>query len=107
MDKLRTNRELELIKERNQLKDEVIALKSQVNLLRTALDLGFNSDNDHDLDKWESLTRSVLTYTPEQCLNSVKADAIDTLGNIMEREFGGHTGSFVRLYVDKLRSNNG
>lgn len=39
-------------------------------------------------------------------MNSVKADAIDILGNIMEREFGGHTGSFVRLYVDKLRANN-
>ena len=40
-------------------------------------------------------------------INAIKADAIDILGNIMEREFGGHTGSFVRLYVDKLRSSNG
>lgn len=44
--------------------------------------------------------------TLEQCLNNVKADAIDILGNIMEREFGGHTGAFIRLYTDKLRGDD-
>lgn len=86
---------------------EIAALKAQVNSMREALVLSFNGawDDDHAMTI-DKAVRAALSSTPEQCLNSVKADAIDILGNILEREFGGHTGAFVRLYVDKLRGNN-
>ena len=102
----------ELIKERNAFEAENIALKAQVNLLRESLVNLFNGawDEEHTviLDKQ---VRSAIDNTPEQCLNSVKADAIDDaihrLAGIMRREFGDSIGRFVSLYANKLRGNNG
>jgi hypothetical protein len=93
MDNSYEQQQIDLVVERD-------ALKAQVNALRDGVQV-FNRSGGN----MNPLLKAYLS-THEQCLNSVKADAIDTLGNIMEREFGGHTGSFVRLYVDKLRAIN-
>jgi len=90
------------------------ALKAQVNAMRGKLDWisGFMVENTEykvfqKLFEWGKSTDNILASTPEQCLNSVKADAIN---HIIEEftAFSSNNEAIlyvedVKLYVDKLR----
>ena len=94
---------LDLISENEQL-------KAQVNLLREALVNLFNGawDEEHTvlLDKQ---VRSAIDNTPEQCMNSVKADAIQEMFDKMPLPFNKlrDQGNWMVDYERELRGNNG
>ena len=105
------------------------ALKAQVNMLGEKLHWISHFMIEHSeyelfkkLLNWGSETDSLLSMTPKQCLNSVKADAIEEFFKYMIGEcLGTDNGVDAVLdsytndnlltpvkeyYVDKLRANN-
>jgi len=86
------------------LEQEIAELKAMLNALRGRADIVVNTGGF--IASLFGL-ETVLKSTPAQCLASVKADAklelVDTLESIMGREFGDATGSFLKLYANKLR----
>ena len=88
------------------LVSQVEALKAQVNLLLKACRAYEDMTGEaHALDEADS----IVMMTPEQCLNSVKADAIDEMCDKMPSS--GFTkmrdqSNWIGDYIWDLRSNN-
>jgi hypothetical protein len=111
----------ELIKERNDFEAENIALKAQVNCLsnfleNTAVPVFVLAVNDYPVSHGpaSNLTdlNEVISKTTKQCLNSVKASAVqgfvDTLdGNSGIKVYESRIKKDGRDYAIKLRNNNG
>lgn len=96
--------------------DKAEALKAQVNALRKCLvsesqggivkRMGFIDGRI----KWYDKVAAVIAMTPEQCLNSVRADAIDEMCDKMPSS--GFTKirdqrNWIGDYIDNLKTNNG
>ena len=79
---------------------EISALKAQVNSLREALVLSFNGawDDDHAIDL-DAQVRLAISSTPEQCLSSVKADAVEEFFKYMIGE-GMVSDNGVDAFID-------
>jgi len=84
MDNSYQQQAIDLINERGALMIENEALKAQVNAMKGKLDWisGFMLENTEykafqKLFKWGKSTDDLLASTPEQCLNSVKKEAIE------------------------------
>ena len=85
----------ELIKECNDFEAETVALKAQVAQLKEALVMSFNGawDDDHALTI-DTTVRAAIDSTPEQCLNSVKADTIsDFIESVASMDVKGNKGT--------------
>lgn len=101
----------ELISERNSFEKEVETLKAQVNELRKCLTsevvdgLLFDMATQSGRLNFYKAKNIVLNKTPEQCLNSVKADAIEEATRKILIA-GRDPFKSMMLMADKLRANN-
>ena len=98
----------ELIAEFNATKAENGQLKAQVNSLLKACQLYGDSVDNDDLGLANEADTIVLMI-PEQCLNSVKADAIQEMFDKMPLPFNKlrDQGNWMVDYERELRGNNG
>ena len=112
MNSLDSKTKEELIKERNDFEAENIALKAQVNELRKHLtpeSQGGVIENMRDMSgriEWYNKVKHALDKTPEQCLNSIKADAITIAANHAYAAGYKRPIEFLHDYANKLKPNN-
>ena len=85
----------ELIKERNAFEAENIALKAQTVQLKEALVMSFNGAwDDGHATIIDATVRAAICSAPDQCLNSVKADAIsDFVEGVASMDVKGNKGT--------------
>ena len=86
---------------------EITELKCQASELRAALVMFFNGGwDDEHTEAINDQVKAVILRTPEQCINSVKADAInDFINDIANMEVKGNKGTNkAEYYKAALRS---
>ena len=90
----------ELISERNAFEAENIVLKAQVNALRDGVTWFNRSGGD--------LTKLLTAYidAPEQCVNSIKADSIESAATACFDAGYRRPVSFLRVMASEIRGGD-